>query len=119
MAVLFVTNDLMFYSRVAAAADRAGLALQTVRSLEELTQPLLADGVELLILDLSFAAIDPAEWVAQLRELASEPPPVVAYAPHVHTAKLEAARSAGCTEVLTRGQFDRQMDALLKKYGGP
>jgi hypothetical protein len=36
----------------------------------------------------------------------------------VHAAKLEAARAAGCTEVLTRGQFDRQMGGLLEKYAG-
>ncbi len=35
---------------------------------------------------------------------------------HVHVACLDAAREAGCTEVLTRGQFNKQVDKLLQKY---
>lgn len=31
---------------------------------------------------------------------------LIAYAPHVHTGRLAAAREAGFDEVMTRGQFD-------------
>jgi hypothetical protein len=41
---------------------------------------------------------------------------IVAYAPHVHEDRLRAATEAGCNEVLSRGQFDRQMDDILARY---
>jgi hypothetical protein len=42
----------------------------------------------------------------------------VAYAPHVHEQLLQAAAEAGCNEVFTRGQFDRQMEDIIVRYAG-
>ncbi|MGC4004317.1 MAG: hypothetical protein QM811_14835 [Pirellulales bacterium] len=39
---------------------------------------------------------------------------IVAFAPHVHEAKLDEAKAAGCDVVYTRGQFDRAIPQLIQ-----
>ena len=116
MAVFFVTGDLMFSSQVDAAARRLQIELRVVPSAAGLATTLgEADDVALVLVDLSLPAIDPADLVAQIRAAAPEAA-VVAYAPHVHENKLAAARQADCDEVLSRGQFNSQIDRILRRY---
>ncbi len=42
-------------------------------------------------------------------------PAIIAFGPHVHENLLAAARAAGCDDVLSRGQFFGQLDAILRK----
>jgi CheY-like chemotaxis protein len=74
-----------------------------------------ADG-DLVVLDLSSGNVSPAEIVARLHNMSNPPAGIVAVGPHVHEARLAAARDAGCDEVLTRGQFNAQMDAILQRW---
>ena len=71
--------------------------------------------VSLVLLDLTTASLDVHELVPRLRDRASRPISIVAYGPHVHEESLAAAREAGCDEVLARGQFDAQLDAILEQ----
>ena len=113
--VLFFSSDLVFSSRLAGAGQRLGVPVSPVSSLDAAVARVQGDSIGLVILDLSTANIDPQMAVARLRE--SQPAlAVVAYAPHVHEDRLRAAAAAGCNEVLTRGQFDRQMEDLLVRY---
>jgi CheY-like chemotaxis protein len=115
MSVLFLSADLVFSSRLAAAAERQGITLTTVSSIDAAIALLAAQDVRLIILDLSNPGLEPETEVVRLRE-ACPGLAVVAYAPHVHEDRLRAAAAAGFNEVLSRGQFDRQMDDLLKRY---
>jgi CheY-like chemotaxis protein len=118
MQIIFLTNDLVFSSRVAGAAARNRLSLQTAVSaaaLIELTTS--ADARPLVLLDLNAPGVDPAQVVPALRALADPPRAIIAYGPHVHEKRLSAAKGAGCEEVLTRGQFSAQMDEVLRKWG--
>jgi hypothetical protein len=65
---------------------------------------------------LSTAGIDLVQIIATLK--ASSPPPraVIAFGPHVHEAKLTAAQVAGCDLVLSRGQFNAQIGAILEQF---
>jgi CheY-like chemotaxis protein len=113
--VLFFSSDLVFSSRLAGAGQRLGMQVSAVSSLDAAAARVNGDSVRLVILDLSSANVDPQVVVARLRE--SQPAlAVIAYAPHVHEDRLRAAADAGCNEVLTRGQFDRQMEDLLVRY---
>jgi CheY-like chemotaxis protein len=115
MSVLFFSSDLVFSSRLAGAGQRLGVPVSAVSSLDAAVARMHGDAIGLVILDLSTANIDPQSAVSRLRE--SQPDlAVVAYAPHVHEDRLRAAAAAGCTEVLTRGQLDRQIDELLLRY---
>lgn len=116
MRALFLTTDLMFSSSVYGAAQRVNRELQIVSTCEALQQQAAKQDAGLVILDLSFAGIDLATLVSQLREALADRAKIIAYGPHVNTAMLAAAQEAGCDEVLVRGEFNNQMDRLLVSY---
>ena len=117
MNILFFTSDLMFSSRVAGAAARLGMTLRTAGSAAALFAHLAeADTRPLVLLDLNTPSVDPAQLAPTLREAANPPRAIIAYGPHVHENRLAAAVAAGCDAVLTRGQFNAQMDAVLAKW---
>jgi CheY-like chemotaxis protein len=114
-SAVFLTRDLVFSSRLAAAGTRLGVAVIVVSSVEAAIARLADDIVKLVVVDLSASDFDINGTVSRLRE--GQPAlRIVAFAPHVHEMRLKAAAEAGCTEVLTRGQFDRQMEELLVRY---
>ncbi len=116
MQVLFLTNDLVFPSRVAGVAQRLGARMETAATVEAIIEKMEAAAApSVVIIDLNATGFDAETLVLKLNALPHPPRTIVAFGPHVHEAKLEAARSAGCDIVLTRGQFDAQMDALLEK----
>lgn len=118
MPAIYLTTDLMFSSRVVGAARQFGESIAVVGSTAALVERCGAETVPLVILDLSLPGLRPAELVAQLRSLPNPPGAIVAYAPHVHENLLAAAVEAGCTETLSRGQFNGQIDRILKQYCG-
>jgi len=115
MLIAFLTTDLVFPSRVAGAAAKIGARMETAAS-----EPALLTKVEtaetLVLLDLTTSGIDPAQLVTKLKSQSPPPRAVIAFGPHVHEAKLEAARTAGCDLVLSRGQFDAQIGTILEQF---
>ena len=110
MKCLYITTDLMFSSRVSGVAQRVGVDLQTSGPATVVEG--LSIAPDLVIIDLSTPGISIAELVMQVK--AGVPSArVIAYGPHVHEAKLAAAQAAGCDAVFTRGQFDRDIAAIL------
>jgi CheY-like chemotaxis protein len=117
MAILFLTTDLMFSSRVAGAAARLGMTLKTAATPTALIELLSAAEPEsLVLLDLNSPGVDPRQLAPSLRASPNPPRTIIAYGPHVHADRLAAATTAGCEEVLTRGQFNARMDETLAKW---
>ncbi len=117
MTVLFLTSDLVFSSRVAASASQMGATLRTVMAPAKLADEFAAHpDVSLLLIDLYMPGLDIAAVVVEARAAVSHSLGIVAYGPHVHEDRLGAAREAGCDEVLTRGQFNSQIDAVLSRW---
>jgi DNA-binding NarL/FixJ family response regulator len=117
MSVIFLSSDLVFSSRLAAAGKRLGLSVSAISSIDAAAERVETDSIDLVIYDLSAAGSNVAALVASLRQRQPNLA-IVAYAPHVHEDRLRAATEAGCNEVLTRGKFDRQMDDILTRYTG-
>jgi CheY-like chemotaxis protein len=118
MSAIFLTTDLIFASRVQAAARSAGVELRLVSTAAAVLERTCSQATDLVILDLTASDCDPQHLVPRLR--ASEHvPQIIAYAPHVMESHLAAARQAGCERVLTRGQFDRQYDEILRQFARP
>ena len=113
-AAVFLTGDLIFASKVQAAAGRTGNRLDVVMSAAALLER-MQDGTRLVLVDLTAPGLDIGDLVPKVRAV-QNPPAVVAYAPHVHEQTLAAAVEAGCDEVLTRGQFNSQIDSILDRY---
>jgi hypothetical protein len=106
--VVFLSGDLIFASRVKAAAERADLAFRLSGSLPESE----TDSISYVILDLSTRSTLTAEIAAQCAQRCPHAK-LVAYGPHVQTGRLAAAREAGIPVVMTRGQFDSKLATLF------
>lgn len=115
MRAIMLTADLMFSSRVSAAAATLGVPLDVCMSParlgEQLTQS--GDATRLVIVDATLPRLDWAAMVATVRSQAPQAS-IVAFGPHVDVETLRAAAAAGCDEVLTRGQFQQCYAALLE-----
>jgi len=115
MSVLYLTNDLLFSSRVSGAAANLGVDLQIVGSVAHLLQHADASiDCSLVLVDLTLSALELDAAVQAIREFLPQAR-IVAYGPHVHEILLTAAAAAGCDEVLSRGQFDREFGRLLRE----
>jgi AmiR/NasT family two-component response regulator len=116
MLIAFLTNDLVFPSRVRPVAERLGARFETAMNPDGIAAKLSADPSteSIVLIDLNSNA-DPAATIAKLKSLPTPPRAIVAFGPHVHEARLAAARDAGCDLVLTRGQFDSQIESLLEQ----
>ncbi len=113
MAVVLLTGDLTVISRVEGAAMQIG---ESVRAFSSPSQALFHCSLEhakLLIIDLATPAVNLKELLETLQQITSTRPRVVAFGPHVHEERLAAAREAGCDEVVSRGQFFAQLEAIL------
>jgi CheY-like chemotaxis protein len=116
MSVLFLTKDLVFSSRLSGLTQASGIELCVVSQADQLVANASTDQVQLVLLDLSMPGLDPKQLVPQLRRLTRPPKAIIAFGPHVHAARLAAAREAGCDEVLALGVFNSRMAGVLAEY---
>lgn len=106
--VLMLSGDLMFASRVKAAAQRAGKDFQLSGSLPDGDLESLA----FVIVDLSTRS-GALSGIAQQCGTRCPGAQLIAYGPHVQVDSLEAARQAGIGIVMTNGQFDRELSRMF------
>src|SRR4051812_24413449 len=112
--VAVLTSELMTRSRIAAAAERLAIAAEFANSADALVELVRARGAELVVLDLEHPGLQVAELVSALQANRADGLQIVAFGPHVHEARLQAAAAAGCDCVLARGAFYAQLDAVLQ-----
>lgn len=111
--VVLCSTDLMLISSVGGAAEARGFAFASVNSLQAAIEKAATIG-SIVCLDLSAFCSDPNEFAASASpELVARS---IAFGPHVHTAKLDAARTAGIGRVMSRGQF---VSGLLTQFVKP
>ncbi|MEM9643441.1 MAG: histidine kinase [Planctomycetota bacterium] len=106
--VLMLSGDLLFASRVRAAAESAGKSFSLSGNLPD--QP---DGdVEYVVVDLA-TRFKVVEGLTVRCQDVCPTAKVVAFGPHVQVDRLKAAREEGIQTVLTRGQFDSSLGTLF------
>jgi CheY-like chemotaxis protein len=110
--VLLVSSDLFLGSRVRGAAESQGRSLQVAGSGAMALERLQSATCLLVLVDLETPGLRIGELVAA--RAGHDRPTIIAYGPHVHEQRLDAARQAGCDRVLTRGQFDATLPQLLR-----
>jgi len=106
--VVAVVTDLFFQSRIQAAAGVAGRSVRIVTSpdsLESVHDPAL------VLIDLD-AQADVLHLIGALKSGTSCP--VVAFGPHLDTAKRKAAREAGADRVLAKSKFVTVLPDLMR-----
>jgi len=108
-SVVMLSGDLMFASRVKAAAERAGLAFRISGKLPDDN----TESIRFVVLDLSTRSGLTAEIADHCANRCPQAK-LIAYGPHVQVGKLNAARQAGIATVMTNGQFDSQLSRLFE-----
>ena len=112
MSVVLLSSDLTVLSRVEGAAARLGHSVR-VASKDWPGVENAGEMPTLVLVDLSLPTLDVAAVVNGVRSAAGSATRVVAFGPHVHEARLAAAREAGCDQVVSRGQLMTQLDTIL------
>ena len=114
-----LVDDLMFLSRIREAARGCGVEVRTARGARDLVEK-AKEGARLVLVDADSSRLP---WEEAVRTLRSEPPlalvPVVAFLSHVNAERAEAARTAGCSRVLSRGAFVQELPRLLAAATDP
>jgi CheY-like chemotaxis protein len=118
MTICILSMDLMFPSRVRAAAASRGIEVATAMSEAALDDRLAEGECPLLIIDLAASGVDVGQLVPKLESGQNRPGTILAVGPHVQEEALRLAGEAGCDMVLTNGQFHAQTDELITRYSG-
>lgn len=110
---LLLTRDLMFTSKVTGTAAALGLRVEVVGTIESLQSRAAATRPRAVFIDLSCADFDPREVINQLADIPR--PCVIAFGSHVDVDRLEAARLAGCDDVMPRSKFSSALPEILRQ----
>jgi hypothetical protein len=109
MPILVAVRDLVFRSKIHAAAERLGVAVKFAPRGTPLSEAARALGEGTVLADLSepgvLEDVPAAKRAARVR--------VVGFLGHLQADLARAAADAGVDEVLTRGQLVQRLDELL------
>jgi hypothetical protein len=111
---VLISRDLFFTSKVTGTARELGGQIEVVPDCPSAAGRVVEGGVCCVFVDLAEAGLPLAAFIAGLPVDAR--PDVIAFGSHVATARLQAAREAGCDAVLPRSRFSAELPALLRKH---
>ncbi len=110
--ILAVADDMLFRSKLEAAAAQLGIPLTIAADASPALRP--GSGWSRVLIDLNLARGDALAMIRALR--AAHPGlPVIGYCSHVQLDLPQRAREAGCTTVLPRSAFVEQLPELLSR----
>jgi PleD family two-component response regulator len=114
--VLALVDDLMFTSKIKAAATQLGVPLAFARSSAAALTDMRATRPALVILDLNSTRAEPLATVAAMKaDPALADIPTVGFVSHVQAELIDAAREAGVTEVMARSAFTMKLPEILAR----
>jgi DNA-binding NarL/FixJ family response regulator len=109
--VVALIDDIFFQAKVLETAKHLGIELRVCSTPEALVAETARNGTNLVIVDLN-ARAKPLEAIVRV-QAAVPGVPVVAFLSHVQVELADAARAAGCREVMPRSQFTRDLATIL------
>ena len=114
---LILTKELFFGSKVTGTARELGFHIDMVGDVaqirERLAQP--DSNCRCLFVDLALPGLSLDELMAAL-PAGDTRPKVIAFGAHVHAARLDAARQAGCDEVLPHSRLSATLPEILRSH---
>lgn len=114
--ILAVLDDLLFTSKIRAAATGAGASVSFARTRDAALRAVAEHAPALVILDLDNPRTDPIGIVSALKsDAATREVPTLCFVSHVHAALIESARAAGADEVMARSAFTQRLPELLAR----
>lgn len=116
---LVLADDLIFFSRIAGAAQAAGLNVRQSRTVAELIRMAKEQAPGGVIIDLNTPNLDLLSLIKELRAVCPVMPQVIGYGSHVQTEILRQARLARCNRVLPRTQFVEELEREILNWLTP
>jgi DNA-binding NarL/FixJ family response regulator len=114
MAVIVAVRDLLFRSRISAAAERLGVPLRIAPRGVPLSQAARDLGPGTALVDLGEPGV--LDEIRQVKGAGGVR--VVGFLGHLETDLALAARDAGADEVLSRGELVQRLDDVLRTAAG-
>ena len=115
--VIIAANNMIFTSKIMSILDGMDAeGIKAIRSDEIFVkaQEIIPD---LIIIDLNLNGIEAPSLINKLRSYgATRGRPIVCYSPHVLKDQMQAARTAGATEVFPNSKMTSRMNSILGKY---
>jgi DNA-binding NarL/FixJ family response regulator len=109
--VLAYIDDIFFQAKLTETARQLGVELCTSAAPDAFAKELTTNNPHLIIVDLN-ARSNPFDAIAAAKRDAPNVP-LLAFLSHVQTDLAEKARAAGCTEVMPRSKFTRDLATIL------
>ncbi len=116
--VLYFAADLLWGSKIKGMADDLAIPCRPARTVEMLAARLADSPVAAMLVDLSVPETAMA-LIAHARSARGGAIRLAAFGPHVDKSLLQAARDAGCDEVLTRGALEHALPEVLSRLASP
>ncbi|HET8540883.1 MAG TPA: hypothetical protein VFL83_13510 [Anaeromyxobacter sp.] len=114
MPVLVAVRDLLFRSRIQAAAERLGLDVRLLPRGTPLSEGARALPSGTILVDLS----EPGALEEIRAAKAAGGVRIVGFLGHLEVDLARAAAAAGADEVLSRGELSRRLDDVLRAAAG-
>ena len=111
--IVFVSEDVLFWSRVASLARSSGADAVRVGDEAAMERVFREGGVTRVIVDLGVRGIDLASWASRWAGIDPRPE-LIAFGSHVDEAALAAARAAGFDRVMPNSRFHREVGELVR-----
>jgi CheY-like chemotaxis protein len=112
MKILAAIHDLMFSSKVHAASQGRPIAWLPRGS--DVAAVVAKDRPDVLLIDLGAPALNA---VAAIQAIKANPETkdtlIIGYVGHERVEIIEAARAAGCDQVMAKGEFARRLPEIL------
>ena len=112
MKILAAIQDLMFSSKVTACAR--GKPVEWVKRGAKVAEQVAASKPDVLLIDLAAPQLDALNAIREIKSGDCRHTTVIGYVDHTRGDVIEAARAAGCDQVMSKGEFARRLPELLE-----
>lgn len=112
MRILAAIHDLMFSSKVNASAR--GKPIEWLKRGTKVVDQVNASKPDVLLIDLASPQLDAINAIREIKGGDRKGTTVIGYVDHTREDLIEAARAAGCDQVLSKGEFARRLPELLE-----
>lgn len=112
MKILAAIQDLMFSSKVNAVAR--GKPIEWLKRGTRVVDQVTASKPDVLLIDLGAPQLDAVNAIREIKSGDCKGTTVIGYVDHTRGDLIEAARAAGCDQVLSKGEFARRLPELLE-----
>ena len=109
MKILAAIHDLMFSSKVNAAAR--GKAISWLPRGTPVAEHVAKEKPDVLLIDLAAPQLDAVNAIREIKKGAGIT--VIGYVDHTREDVMAAARAVGCDQVMSKGEFARRLPELL------